>query len=223
MEQMLATIIGLAQDKGVEFGTIQVIDSVHTIADVNTAKDDSRKKRGKPPRDGDAAWGVKHTKRERDEQGKTVERRQYFHGYKAHVSMNTGSDLITTVGVTPGNAYDGHRLPELVESDLRKELPLAEFIPLPPHARERRKPVGQYGQLQVFLFDLYSTALSKIARGFEADLEDVMFLLHGKLIEFEELQRHFHSVLPEAHKADIIPGELSEYFQEIARRYKTTE
>lgn len=124
LEQMLVTIIRLAQDKGVEFGTIQVIDSVHTIADVNTAKDDSRKKRGKPPRDGDAAWGVKHTKRERDEQGKTVKRRQYFHGYKAHVSMNTGSDLITSVVVTPGNAYDGHRLPELVESDLRKGLPI---------------------------------------------------------------------------------------------------
>ena len=124
LEQMLVTIIRLAQDKGVEFGTIQVIDSVHTIADVNTAKDNGRKKRGKPPRDGDAAWGVKHTKRERDEQGKTVKRRQYFHGYKAHVSMNTGSDLITSVLVTPGNAYDGHRLPELVESDLRKGLPI---------------------------------------------------------------------------------------------------
>ena len=125
LEQMLDTIVHLAQEKGVEFGAIQVIDSVHTIADVNTAKDDSRKKKGKPPRDGDAAWGVKHTKRERDEQGKRVERRQYFHGYKAHVSMNTGSDLITSVGVTPGNAYDGHRLPELVESDVAKDLPIS--------------------------------------------------------------------------------------------------
>jgi IS5 family transposase len=39
--------------------------------------------------------------------------------------MNTGSDLITSLGITPGNAYDGHRLPELVESDLRKELPIS--------------------------------------------------------------------------------------------------
>ncbi|MFC2046521.1 transposase, partial [Chloroflexota bacterium] len=70
-------------------------------------------------------WGVKHTKRERDEQGKLVDRRQYFHGYKAHVSMQTGSDLITSPGVTPGNAYDGHRLPELVKSDVRKAVPVA--------------------------------------------------------------------------------------------------
>jgi IS5 family transposase len=125
LEQMLDTIIHLAQEKGVEFGAIQVIDSVHTIANVNTAKDDGRKKEGKPPRDGDAAWGVKHSKRERDEQGKPVERRHYFHGYKAHVSMNAGSDLITSLKVTPGNAYDGHRLPELVENDLRRELPIA--------------------------------------------------------------------------------------------------
>jgi IS5 family transposase len=125
LEHMLDTIIHLAQEKGVEFGSIQVSDSVHTIADVNTAKDDSRKKKGKPPRDGDASWGVKHTKRERDEQGKPVERRQYFHGYKAHVSMNTGSDLTNSVGVTPGNAYGGHRLPELVESDVAKGLPFS--------------------------------------------------------------------------------------------------
>jgi IS5 family transposase len=125
LEEMLNTIIELAQDQGVAFGAIQVIDSVHTSADVNTAKDDSRKKKGKPPRDGDAAWGVKHTKRERDGQGKLVERRHYFHGYKAHVSMNAGSDLITSISVTPGNAYDGHRFPELVESDVVKGLPIS--------------------------------------------------------------------------------------------------
>ena len=125
LEEMLATIVCLAQERDVEFGSIQVIDSVLTIADVNTAKDDSRKKKkGEPPRDGDAAWGVKHTKRARDEQGKAVESRQYFFGYKAHVSMNTVSDLITSLSVTPGNAYDGHRLPGLVESDLRQELPM---------------------------------------------------------------------------------------------------
>jgi hypothetical protein len=39
--------------------------------------------------------------------------------------MNTGSDLITSVGVTPGNAYDGHRLPELVENDVAKGLPIS--------------------------------------------------------------------------------------------------
>ena len=50
-------------------------------------------------------------------------------------------------------------------------------IPLPPQAQERRRLVGHYGQLDVYVFDLYSIALSKIARGFETDFEDVLFLL----------------------------------------------
>ena len=78
--------------------------------------------------------------------------------------------------------------------------------------------VGRYGQLDVYIFDLYSIALSKISRGFEADLEDVMFMLHEGLIEFGELERYFDSILPNASKADIIPSEFRDYFEEIRRR-----
>jgi IS5 family transposase len=125
LKEMLAQIVRIAQESGVQFGSIQVIDSVHTVADVNTAKDDSRQnKEGKPPRDEDAAWGVKGTKRVRDEKGKVVKIKKRFHGYKAHVSLNTGSELITSLTVTPGNAYDGHQLPELLERDLEKEIPI---------------------------------------------------------------------------------------------------
>jgi len=69
-------------------------------------------------------------------------------------------------------------------------------------------------------FDPYSIALSKIARGFGADLEDVMFLLHEGLIEFGELERHFNAILPDASKADIDPTEFRGYFEEIRRRQK---
>ena len=103
------------------------------------------------------------------------------------------------------------------------EVPLAEFIPLPPHARERRRLVGRYGNLNVYVFDLYSIALSKIARGFEADLEDVLFLLYEDLIEFGELEHHFDTILPEAAKADIIPSEFRDYFEEIRRRFEQSE
>lgn len=123
--EMLATIVRMAQEAGVQFGSIQVIDSVHTVADVNPGKDDRRqKKENKPPRDGDAAWGVKHTKRVRDEKGKQVKIPQYFFGFKAHVSLNTCSELITSLTVTPGNAYDGHQLPGLVEADLAQGVPI---------------------------------------------------------------------------------------------------
>jgi hypothetical protein len=100
-------------------------------------------------------------------------------------------------------------------------VPLDEFVPLPPRARERRRLVGRYGRLDVYLFDLYSIALSKIARGFEADLEDVMFLLREHLIEFGELEAYFNSILPDAPKADILPSEFRGYFEEVRRRLET--
>lgn len=123
-ETMLATIVGMAQEGGIQFGSVQVIDSVHTVADVNTAKDDQRQKEGKSPRDGDAAWGVKHTKRVRDDKGNSVKIPHYFYGYKMHASLNTVSELITSLTVTPGNAYDGHQLSALLEQDLEKGIPI---------------------------------------------------------------------------------------------------
>jgi hypothetical protein len=97
-------------------------------------------------------------------------------------------------------------------------VPIAEFVPLPPRAYERRRLVGHYGQLTVYVFDPYTIALSKIARGFEADLEDVMFMLGQDLIEFGELERYFNAILPDAPQADIIPGEFRDYFEEVRRR-----
>jgi len=46
-----------------------------------------------------------------------------------------------------------------------------------------------------------------------------MFLLHEGLIEFGELERHFNAILPDAPKADIIPREFRDYFEEIRRRF----
>jgi len=101
-----------------------------------------------------------------------------------------------------------------------EEVPLAEFMPLPPLADQRRRIVGRYGQIQVYIFDPYSIALSKIARGFESDLEDVIFMLHSGLIEHGELEDHFRAILPQASKYDIDPKEFSSYFCEIDRRQK---
>lgn len=39
-----------------KFGKLQVVDSVHLVADVNITKDKQRQKDGSPPRDKDAEW-----------------------------------------------------------------------------------------------------------------------------------------------------------------------
>ena len=98
-------------------------------------------------------------------------------------------------------------------------VPIAEFVPLPPGARDRGQLVGRYGKLTVYIFDPYTIALSKIARGFEADLEDVMFMLRRGIIDFKALEGHFRAVLPDAPRADVIPAEFNRYFEEVKRRF----
>lgn len=57
-----------------------------------------------------------------------------------------------------------------------------DFLPELPGWRDRSRFRFREGKLEVFDFDLYSQALSKLERGFELDLEDV-----GNMIESEEI------------------------------------
>ncbi len=97
-------------------------------------------------------------------------------------------------------------------------VPIAEFVPLPPGAETRRRFIGRFGKIVVYLYDLYTIALSKIARGFDTDMEDVICLVKSNLIDLAELQRLFQSILPRAAQADIIPSEFQQYFQDLLRR-----
>ena len=117
-EVLLAEIVQIALSSGIQFGTLQVIDSVHSEANVNTAKDKGRKEDGKGPRDPDAKWGVKGNQKAKDQNGQEVNQVKYFYGYKGHVSMNAESNLITSLEVTAGEAYDGHHFCSLVDQDL---------------------------------------------------------------------------------------------------------
>ena len=117
-EELFRGILKIAKEKGIKLGPIQVVDSVHTIADVNVEKDEGRGKKGKGPRDPEARWGVKGSKKVRDEEGEEKRQKDYFYGYKAHISLNAETGLITSLEVTGGSSYDGHHLPSLVEQDL---------------------------------------------------------------------------------------------------------
>jgi IS5 family transposase len=123
-ERLFKQIIAIALEKGIKFGSIQVVDSVHTVADVNVEKDERRRREGKPPRDGSARWGAKGKKVVRDEKGRRRKERLYFYGYKEHVSFNAQTGLITSIRASPGSAYDGHYLPTLIQSDLEQGIPV---------------------------------------------------------------------------------------------------
>ncbi|MBN2356206.1 transposase [candidate division KSB1 bacterium] len=117
----------MAQESGVQFGSIQVIDSVHSTANVNTAKDKRRKDIGKEPHDPDAHWGAKHKRKFKTESGKEVEQTEYSFGYKSHVSLNVEAGLITSLEITTEEAYDGKHFCSLVDRDLKQELPISIY------------------------------------------------------------------------------------------------
>ena len=72
-----------------------------------------------------------------------------------------------------------------------------QFIPLPKGYEERHGFVERYGQLDVFTYDFYSVALSKIERGFDKDYADVMSMIERGVIEFEQLEVYFEEILPQ--------------------------
>jgi hypothetical protein len=121
---------------------------------------------------------------------------------------------------------EGHQLfrqtLDVLANDLKLDLewvPLDEFIPLPPGAEDRKRFLRRFGQIDVYIFDLYSIALSKIARGFEPDLEDVLFLLKQGLIEFGELEKYFKIILPVVQQMDIVPSEFMAYFEALRNQW----
>lgn len=122
MEEIFTELIIQAKRMGVEFGEVQILDATHTNADINIDRDNGRKKKEKESVDKDAKWGVKHSKKVKDDKGNTYNQKQCFLGYKTHASINEKSGIATSLKTTPGNQYDGKYLIDLVKKDKRKKL-----------------------------------------------------------------------------------------------------
>jgi len=123
-ERLLAYIIQDALEAGISFGTLQLIDSTHSEADVNKSENRRRERDGETPRDPDSRWGCKGTYIVTDEDGRKHKRKKSFFGYKMHTSMNAESQMITSVVTSSGNRHDGKYLTKLIASDLEQGLPV---------------------------------------------------------------------------------------------------
>jgi len=116
-EELNDRVLHQAQSAGIQLGAIQVVDSVHTVADVDNDADRRRQDQGKPPRDPQAQLvnKGKHSVMQPDGTVKIVEHK--YLGYKSHVSLNAETGLITSLLVTPGNAADNLQFPKLLAHD----------------------------------------------------------------------------------------------------------
>jgi hypothetical protein len=98
-----------------------------------------------------------------------------------------------------------------------------DFIPLPSGYRERSRFIGRYGQLDVFHFDLYCTALSKVERGAAEDFSDVLALLRDGQIEMNALETYFAEILPGFATASLKrdPDEFQKKFVALKQMWRS--
>jgi len=99
-------------------------------------------------------------------------------------------------------------------------VPIERFTPVAQDRYQRSLPFGTFGNLDVYIFDPYSIALSKIDRGFDTDIDDVVFLVQRELIILEELERLTRDVLPRAREFDVTPAEMLAHLQTVRERLK---
>lgn len=95
-----------------------------------------------------------------------------------------------------------------------------EFIPLPQETATRHHRVGEFGSIEVHIFDPYSIALSKLASGFDTDIQDVLFLLERGTIDLDILAEFVEDALPVAWDYDIDPVEMQNYLNVVKKQYQ---
>ena len=116
-EQINDAVLHQAEEAGIQLGKVQVVDSVHTVADVDNDADRKRQERGQPARDPQAQLVNKGKQSVRQPDGTVkMEERKYL-GYKSHVSLNAETGLITSLVPTAGNAADNLQFPTLLAHD----------------------------------------------------------------------------------------------------------
>jgi hypothetical protein len=74
LEAIGDSVLAQAQAAGIRFGKVQVVDSVHTVADVDNAADRERQKQGEPPRDRQAQLVKKGKRQQTGPDGKVTTR-----------------------------------------------------------------------------------------------------------------------------------------------------
>jgi len=122
LSRIFDRLLGQARERGLEMGSIQIVDSVHTQADVNRQKDQDR-----PPRDPDARVVNKGDRTVVEPGGQSVTKAVRYQGYKTHASVNVPTGITTSVLPSLGDSADNKAFPKLFQHDLSLQLPTETY------------------------------------------------------------------------------------------------
>lgn len=82
-----------------------------------------------------------------------------------------------------------------------------DFVPELPGWRERSPFVLHEGNVDVYHFDLYSQALSKLERGFPDDIRDVTAMIERGLVDPQRLAEFYEVIAPQLYRYPAIEPE----------------
>lgn len=97
-------------------------------------------------------------------------------------------------------------------------VPIDEFLPLPPGALGRSIFVGQFGTLAAYAFDPYTIALSKLDRGFDTDIQDILFLVDRGYVDVEQLETLVAQAVAQAGAFDLDPAGMRRHLDAVRER-----
>jgi IS5 family transposase len=110
-------IIGQARDLGVVLGSIQLVDSVHTEANVDRTRNRERREQGLPSTDPEATIVHKGKRSVVEADGTVHQQEVTYLGFKTHVSMDAETGIVTSIKPAMGNTADGAQMPDLIKHD----------------------------------------------------------------------------------------------------------
>ncbi len=94
----------------------------------------------------------------------------------------------------------------------------ADFLPELPGWRERSRFRFREGSLDVYDFDFYSQALSKVERGFDLDLADLEAMIGGGLVDAQRLLKLFGEIEDELYRFPAVdPSGLRAKLERLPR------
>jgi uncharacterized nucleotidyltransferase DUF6036 len=109
-----------------------------------------------------------------------------------------------------------------LKEDLAVNVELAsplDFLPALPGWQERSRFRLRQGNLEVFDFDPYSQALSKLERGFELDLADVRNMVDSGQVEPAKLRELLEAIEPELYRFPAVdPASLRTAVESLETR-----
>lgn len=103
---------------------------------------------------------------------------------------------------------------------IMEAVPLERFIPLPEGHEERNIFIRNFNNLRITVADPYSIALSKLDRGLDSDMEDILFLIKNSFININDLEKMTNKALQRSREFDLNVDQILSLLQDVKENFK---